>query len=193
MIDPGRAGLLDLLDAHRSRFPEEAAMTTRARRFVAEIPDCFDRAPLRAHLSGSAWVLNPARDHVLLVLHRKLDLWLQPGGHADGDPDLLRVALRETWEEAGMPEDSVRPLSHAIFDVDVHAIPDTPAEPHHDHYDIRFLLEMDDRMTPPGNPDEAHAVAWVPLRAVRRFNTMRSVHRMLRKTDALRRGRRVAA
>jgi 8-oxo-dGTP pyrophosphatase MutT (NUDIX family) len=190
---PDHTPLLALLDAHRTRFPEESAMIARARRFVAETPDCFDRVPGRAHLSASAWVLNPARDHVLLVLHRKLGLWLQPGGHADGDPDLLRVALTETAEEAGMPPDAVRPLSAAVFDVDGHAIPATATEPRHDHHDIRFLVEMDDRTDPPGNPAEAHAVAWIPLRDVPRFNTMRSVHRMLRKTDALRRGRRIAA
>ncbi len=187
-----RARLLALLQGHRTRFPEEAAMTARARRFIARTPDCFERANIAGHVSGSAWVINPARDHALMIHHRKLDLWLQPGGHADGDPDLLRVAARETAEEAGIEADQVRALSPAIFDVDVHAIPAMTGVPRHDHYDIRFLLEVDDRLVLPGNPQETHAVAWIPLTTVARFNNMLSVHRLVRKTRALIRGSRVA-
>lgn len=167
-------------------------MTARARRFVAATPGCFDRTTPHGHVTGSAWVVNPARDQVVMILHRKLGQWLQPGGHADGDHDLLRVAVRETTEETGLPMDAVRPLSPGIFDVDVHAIPATATEPRHVHHDIRFLLEVDDRLDLPGNPDETHAVAWVPLDAVPRFSTLLSVHRMTRKTLALRHGRRLA-
>jgi len=187
-----RAPLLALLDGFRSRFPEEAAMVARTRRFVRAHPDCFERTTMSGHMSGSAWVLNPARDQALMIHHRKLDLWLQPGGHADGDPDLLRVAVRETAEEAGIEAEQVRPLSPGIFDVDVHAIPPMKGDPRHDHYDIRFLLEVDDRLVLPGNPDETHAVAWIPLGLVARFNNMLSVHRLVRKTRALVRGSRVA-
>lgn len=189
----GRARLLDLLSGHDTRFPEEAAMIARTRRFVAAMPCCFDRTCPGGHVTASAWVLNPAADHALMIHHRKLDLWLQPGGHADGDADLLGVAVRETVEEIGAPPDAVRPLSAAVFDVDVHTVPATGPDPRHDHFDIRFLVMLDDRVPLAGNPAEAHDVAWVPLRSVPRFSTLRSIYRMLRKTEALRRGRSIAA
>lgn len=180
-----RSELLALLARYRTPFLEEAAMVDRTRRFVAEQADCFERALTIGHVSGSSWVVNPRRDHVLMMHHRKLDMWLQPGGHADGDHDPLRVAVKETAEEAGVAPEHVRVLSPEVFDVDVHAIPATAREPRHIHYDIRFLLELDDRLVLPGNPDEAHAVAWIPLNDVPRFNNMRSVYRLVRKTRNL--------
>jgi hypothetical protein len=96
-----RQELLGLLARHETRFMEEAAYVERARAFVGEHGDCFYRELWPAHVTGSVWVVNPARDKALLLHHRKLDQWFQPGGHADGDADILRVSLRETAEETG--------------------------------------------------------------------------------------------
>lgn len=108
--------------------------------FVQTTPDCFKRTHKAGHITGSAWLLNPDGTAALLTLHRKLGRWLQPGGHADGDANPLRVALREAEEESGII--GIQPLSTAIFDVDIHRIPARPqaGEPEHLHYDIRFLL-----------------------------------------------------
>jgi len=76
-------------------------MLEKTRQFVAQHENCFDRNLSIGHVSGSSWVVNPTFSHVLLLHHRKLDLWLQPGGHADGDTDILRVILNETSEETG--------------------------------------------------------------------------------------------
>lgn len=156
-------------------------MVDRTRRFIAKHSDCFNRALAEGHVTGSAWVLNPARDHVLMLHHRKLDLWLQPGGHADGDPDITRVVLKETSEESGVSLEHVRLVSDSIFDVDVHVIHANEHDPRHEHFDIRFLLEMDDQIPLPGN-DESHEIGWVSLAEVLRFNNARSFYRMVEKT-----------
>lgn len=106
--------------------------------FVTTTPHCFSRSHTAGHMTGSAWLLNAAGDKVLLTLHRKLHKWLQPGGHADGEPDLLRVSLREAEEESGIT--GIVPVSTAILDVDIHPIPARPGEPAHVHYDVRYLL-----------------------------------------------------
>lgn len=178
-----RHQLLKLLRDHRTRFIDEAAMVAKTRRFVLEHEGCFDRALPHGHISGSAWVVNPDRSCVVLLHHRKLGLWLQPGGHADNNHDIIEVALNEAAEESGADPREVRLLSEDIFDVDVHLVQETAREPRHWHYDIRFLMELDDGLHLPGN-DESHAVAWVPLHEVMRLNNMRSMYRMVQKTRA---------
>lgn len=180
-----RQEVISLLDAHQTRFMEEAAYVAKARGFVTANEDCFDRELWPGHVTGSAWVLNPARDQVLLLHHRKHGKWFQPGGHADGDSDILRVALRETAEETGLNPTQIRLIDRAIFDVDIHSIPATSQAPRHEHIDIRFLVEIDDDLPIPGN-DESHQVLWVPLPQVARFNNNRSTHRMVEKTRRLR-------
>ena len=183
-----RRELLARLDAHRTRFMDEAAFIERTRDFVLAHSDCFHCDLWPGHVTGSAWVVNPARTHVLLLHHRKHDQWFQPGGHADGDADILRVALRETSEETGMDPSHIRLVTQALFDSDVHVIPASHRGPRHSHYDIRFLVEMDDDIAIPGN-DESHDVRWVALDRVPRFNNNRSTLRMLDKTRQLRRDR----
>lgn len=177
-----RTDVLGLLRAHGALplDPNEAAMTAAMIHFVEAHEDCFQRSCLVGHLTGSAWVVDPARTQVVLTHHRKLDRWLQLGGHADGDPDLLAVALREAREEAGLTR--LHPLSVAPFDVDCHRIPARGATPEHWHYDLRFLIEAD-----PAEPlivsDESHDVAWVALGEVGRLNPSESMARMVRKTQ----------
>lgn len=159
--------------------PHEAAMVADTLRFVEAHEDCLVRSCLPGHLTGSAWIVDPTRTRVLLTHHRKLDKWLQPGGHADGDPDLLAVALRETREECGVAR--LRVVSPAIFDVDRHTIPTRKTEPEHYHYDLRFLLEAD-----PADPlvvtEESHDLAWVELARVPALNPEESIARLVRKT-----------
>lgn len=180
-----RQALLALLDAHDTRYMEEAAFVERARSFVQAHENCFDRCLDAGHVTGSAWVVNPSRDKVLLMHHRKHDQWFQPGGHADGDADILRVALRETSEETGLDAAQIHLVSGALFDVDIHTIPESTRGPRHDHIDCRFLVEIDDSLDIPGNP-ESYQVHWVPLWQASRFNRNRSMHRMVDKTRRLR-------
>ena len=90
--------------------------------------------------------------------HAKLNLWVQPGGHADGDPDILAVAIKEAKEESGLPD--IRPLSEEIFDIDIHQVPAYKGIAAHLHYDIRFLLQAfgTDHVIP---NEESHQLLWV--------------------------------
>lgn len=164
------------LDAH------EAAMTAEVIAFAEAHPDCLLRSCLEGHLTGSAWIVSPDRKHTLLTHHHKLDKWLQLGGHADGDGDLLAVALREAREESGLAHFKV--VTAEVFDVDRHWIPARKTEPAHYHHDLRFILEAD-----PAEPlvisNESKDLAWVELTKVTSLNSEESIARMVRKTQAL--------
>ena len=180
-----RQELLDLLSSYQTRMMDESAFLAHTRRFVEQHTDCFERHLAPGHVTGSAWVVNPDRTMALILHHRKLDQWFQPGGHADGDNDIVRVALKETSEETGVEPSHIRLVSEAIFDIDIHKVPATHQDPTHLHYDIRFLVEMDDDIPIPGN-DESHEILWVPLYQVSRFNNNRSTYRMVEKTRHMR-------
>ena len=105
--------------------------------FARAHADCCKRTLTRGHFTGSAWLVSADGRRALLMHHRKLDRWLQPGGHADGDGDLAAVALREAEEETGLVGLGVEP---EIFDLDRHRIPARGQEPEHWHYDVRFVV-----------------------------------------------------
>lgn len=183
-----RKALLDLLDRYAARHPDEAATADRVRALVTTRRDCFERSCLPGHVTGSAFVLSADRRRTLLVHHRKLDRWLQPGGHADGECDVAQVALREAREETGLaglaflgPDGA--PGEAVPFDLDVHEIPARPGEPAHEHHDVRFLLVA-------GAGEEARpsaeslAARWVPLAALEELAVDESVRRMARKARA---------
>ena len=174
-----RRELLRLLDAHVVVDDHERHALERLRRFVEAEPRCFERSLESGHVTGSAWIVCPSRRRVLLTHHRKLELWLQLGGHCDGDADVCAVALREAHEESGL--DVLRLLHGGIFDVDVHEIPARPGEPAHFHYDVRFLLEADPK-APLIVSVESRALAWVELGRVPSLSTDASVMRMAAKT-----------
>jgi 8-oxo-dGTP pyrophosphatase MutT (NUDIX family) len=130
------------------------------------------------HLTASAWVLSPDRTEVLLLHHRKLGKWLQPGGHADGDEDLLAVAQRELHEETGLV--TATPVGD-IFDLDIHDIPPFGDVPGHQHFDVRFLMVAGSRDVPQGN-NESHAVRWHPLHRIAELTDEESIRRMVEKS-----------
>jgi 8-oxo-dGTP pyrophosphatase MutT (NUDIX family) len=175
-----REELLAALGRHAPFDAHEARMLAQITNFVEGHADCFERSQRAGHVTGSAWVVDQARERTLLVHHRRLGRWLQPGGHADGNPDVLEVAIREAEEETGLP---ARPVSAVIFDVDAHQIPARGAEPAHIHYDIRFLLEADGRLAPVVS-EESHEVRWVALAEVATLNTDASVLRLVARTLA---------
>jgi 8-oxo-dGTP pyrophosphatase MutT (NUDIX family) len=129
------------------------------REFLLSAPHVFERSHLPGHFTGSAWLVSADGARVLLMHHRKLGLWLQPGGHADGDADIARVALREAQEETGVADLRVE---GGIFDIDRHRIPARADEPEHWHYDVRYVVRAgeDERFT---INVESQALAWHPV------------------------------
>jgi 8-oxo-dGTP pyrophosphatase MutT (NUDIX family) len=130
-----RNALITKLKQYRAQWPEECEHTDRFLAFVEDNDGCFKRQLQTGHVTGSAWIENHQGTSVLLLHHRKLDRWLQPGGHADGDPDTLEVAKREVAEETGL---TGLTAESAIFDLDIHPIPARGSEPRHLHYDVRY-------------------------------------------------------
>ena len=118
-----------------------------------------------AHFTASSWIVNPARTHALMAWHNIYRTWAWTGGHADGESDLLAVALREAREETGV--DRIRPVSRDIYSVEI-----LPVAAHlkrgrfvsaHLHLNVTYLLEADDARPLRPKPDENSAVAWRTL------------------------------
>jgi 8-oxo-dGTP pyrophosphatase MutT (NUDIX family) len=134
-------GLGASLARHAADDAREAADLSRIVDFVARHADPFNRRILEGHLTGSALVVSASGDQVLLLHHRKLQRWLQPGGHADpGEASGEVVAMREAREETGIEGLVLHPLAPRPLDVDIHAIPAHGDEPAHEHLDLRYLV-----------------------------------------------------
>jgi 8-oxo-dGTP pyrophosphatase MutT (NUDIX family) len=158
----------------------------RMQGLLARATDPFSRQNFEpGHFTASAFVLAPQRDALLLILHRKLGLWLQPGGHIEAtDRDLIAAARREVAEEVGLPE--LELLSGGIFDVDVHRIPGRKNEPEHEHFDIRFLFRASTRDFVAGH--EIAGAKWVPVTEIGEAHSDPSVLRATKKIERIYRG-----
>jgi 8-oxo-dGTP pyrophosphatase MutT (NUDIX family) len=173
-IDALRAALSDYREAE----PASAAVADEFLRFLGSSRDVFVRRHAAGHFTGSAWLVDRAGERVLLTHHRKLGAWLQLGGHADGDADLARVALREAEEESGLADLLVE---RAIFDIDRHRIPARASEPEHWHYDVRYVVRAT-RGEAFVVGEESHDLAWRRVdELVDESGIDASVRRMARK------------
>lgn len=130
------------------------------REFAASLAEPFSRKQWPAHFTGSAVVVTPDGTRVCLVLHGKLNRWLQPGGHADAldGGDLAQTALREAREETGC---EVELRSPTPLDVDVHVIPARRDEPEHRHLDVRYLVIAKNPQALQHDPNESHGAQWL--------------------------------
>ena len=158
-------------------------MVARLKRFLSVPGDHFGRdlagaAPNWGHVTGSSWIVDESGRNVVLLFHGKLGKWVQPGGHCDGESDVLSVAMREAREETGL---DVVADDAAIFDVDAHEIPEYWNTPAHVHYDIRFLLRASKAQMPVVS-EESRAVKWVSLDEALKLSGEESVARMVNKT-----------
>src|SRR3954471_11521401 len=124
--------LADALIEYQTKFPEEVLFKAEFLKLLQQ-ERSFHRDHLPGHVTGSAWIVDEKREFTLLTHHAKLNKWLQPGGHADGDEDIVRVSHREATEESGLT--SLQLISPAIFDLDIHTIPQRKDFPEHLHYD----------------------------------------------------------
>lgn len=154
--------LEDQLIAFRKACPAQVGLADAFLEFLRKTPQAFLREHAAAHFTGSAWLQHADGKQVLLMHHRKLDRWLQPGGHADGDADLRAVALREATEETGLQGLQVE---SGIFDLDRHWIPARGTEAGHWHYDVRYRITAPVGAQVQGN-EESLALRWFQAEAV---------------------------
>ncbi|GAB4153594.1 MAG: NUDIX hydrolase [Planctomycetota bacterium] len=173
-----RALLIAMLDAHSRKFPEREDLVERFRSFVRARADCLERSCLDGHVTASAWVVDPAAARAVLLRHRKLGKWLQPGGHVDGDPRAVRAAAREVREETGIVGLSVAAIHSEVVpvDLDIHEIPRRGSEPSHLHFDVRFLMRASSDRLIAGS--EADAIRWCDREEVRALTQEPSVLRL---------------
>ena len=175
--------LRQLLDRYAAAWPRESAECARFRSFVDGHDDCLLRSCAPGHVTSSAWILSPDGGAALLTHHKKLDKWLQLGGHVDGELEVERACMREAQEESGMARfefvawavDGLTPL-----DLDVHTIPARPGEPTHLHWDVRFLL-LAGAGQELSMSDESNQLAWAPVGELSTYTTEESVLRLQRK------------
>lgn len=152
--------LLSLLHDYNPKDCLEQEHKKKMISFCINNNDCFKRSCKKGHFTASAWVVNSKESEVLLIHHRKLGLWLQLGGHADGESNLLSVAIKEVLEESGLT--SVEPITSSIFDLDIHKIPKYGKEDEHYHFDVRFLLKSSKNDVLAKN-EESIEVKWFPI------------------------------
>lgn len=132
--------------------------------FMEQNPDCLSRTSDIAHMTASAWVVNPARTKVLMAYHKIYDSWAWLGGHADGNADLLEVAMKEACEEAGLKAEQVRPVTEEIFSLETLTVDGHMKRgqwvPSHLHLNLTYLLEAPENAVLAVNEEENSGVAW---------------------------------
>lgn len=170
--------VLELLALYVPTTAEQSQLQAWVSTFVQEHTDYLERNNFYGHVTASAWVIDPTGGKALLTLHRKIGLWLQLGGHAEGDSDLLAVALREVKEESGLTD--LKTVIPGIFDLDVHRIPAIGEEPSHYHFDFRFFLQLKNPQ-PLIISDESIDLAWYSPEEIQTLSTDISVLRLCEK------------
>ena len=158
-------GIYEQIKAYRPWNEQERQDQALILAFLERNPDAFYRSNLLAHMTASAWVVNPQRSKVLMVYHRLYDSWSWAGGHADGEEDLLAVALREVREETGVQR--LRPVTEDIYSLEVLTVDGHEKHgryvPSHLHLNLTYLLEAEEEQPLRICEAENSGVAWFSL------------------------------
>ena len=170
--------LKKLLQNYSVLYPNENNVK-KTLKFLEE-GNCFSNTNFDGHFTASAWVVDQHKNKVLMTHHKKLNMWLQLGGHIDGENDLLSAALREAKEESGI--ENFKIISDQIFDLDIHNIPKIDSHPPHTHYDVRFLFEANSKKEKVVVSEESNAVVWIDINKACEKNSELSIKRMVDKT-----------
>jgi len=180
-----RSVLLAALEGYAPATPEESESLARIRRLLESPADPFARANPVGHVTASAIVARPDGSEFLLIHHRKLGRWLQPGGHTEeSDASAFDAALREAREETGIGVFD-RPMGAEILDVDVHAIPAHKRDPAHSHFDVRYLLTSSASGHAALAEDPDRPMRWVSIEQGRAMGLDASLERALEKARVL--------
>lgn len=159
------ATLLEQLSSYQPCNEQEDADRREMLLLLQKESNLFTRENRQAHFTASAWIVNPARNRVLMVYHRIYDSWAWTGGHADGETDLLSVALREAREETGIAQ--VCPLSEAPFSIETLTVNGHEKRgayvPCHLHLNVTYLLEAEDTQALHIKEDENKGARWFSL------------------------------
>ncbi|MBR1607652.1 MAG: NUDIX hydrolase [Clostridia bacterium] len=163
--DDGREALIAALTDFRPWNEQEEKDRALILHALRTNEDIFTRQNTMAHMTASAWVVNPSHDRALMAWHNIYHSWSWLGGHADGQTDLLAVALREVREESGIQR--VRPLLTSPFSLESLTVDGHEKRSQyvssHLHLNVTYLLEADDSQATAAKPDENSAVGWLPL------------------------------
>ena len=163
--------LLQQLHTYLVHFPSEKERISSYTQFVQNHngEHLYDRKNFVGHITASAFIVNTKKDKLLLLHHKFLNRWLQPGGHVDmPDGSLINAALREAVEETGLPVDCLHPAFDGVFDFDSHAIPENARkqEKAHVHHDARFLFICTEELALNRSKEESNDCRWVPFAEV---------------------------
>jgi 8-oxo-dGTP pyrophosphatase MutT (NUDIX family) len=179
--------LLTLLDTYICEDDSEQDSVIRARQMIAQHADIWLQSCAAGHVTGSGLVLDPGRKKVLLLYHRKLQRWLQTGGHGEDEFDPARTALREAFEESGLPDLAFfpNPAQPTLIDVDAHVIPARNEQPEHYHLDFRYLLSTASPESIQLAQAEAKELRWFAFSEIVALPLNASTLRLLRKAEKL--------
>ncbi|EKE26195.1 MAG: NUDIX hydrolase [uncultured bacterium (gcode 4)] len=175
-----RKKLQQLLSSYEIVLKEDKQILKNFKSFIDNEKKCFSRSLKAGHITGSAWIVDKSRSYGLFAHHRKLNKWLQLGGHADDDIDVFAVALKEAKEESGLK--NITALSDQIFDIDIHSV--WEKDSCHYHYDVRFIFQADllDKLIV---SHESNDLAWISFNDLNKFISEYSVLKMYDKMKIL--------
>ena len=170
-----KATLKDILHQYLRLYPQEAQRQETFNIYLARntTEELYTRKNFDGHLTASAFILNKSLDHILLIYHKSLGKWLQPGGHIDAtDANIITAAYREVSEETGIAKDQLSLISNwseeLPFDIDSHHIPENAKknEAAHNHHDFRYLFQYSGSEDITINEDESLDYKWIALDAL---------------------------
>jgi 8-oxo-dGTP pyrophosphatase MutT (NUDIX family) len=168
------------IKSYSSTYEIELSYKVRFESLLLKYDNCFERSLLLGHITASAFILDNSKQHVLLMHHAKLNKWLQPGGHCDGNRNTVEVAKKEVLEETGI---KIKITDVDIFDLDIHVIPERKGVQTHEHFDVRFLFIVPDN-TPYVQNEESLALKWIPIQNIKEYTNEESILRMVEKVKS---------